>query len=97
MILWTVLTAVLFLTLLVALAWALVQIARALMGIRTSLEKIAMGVRAIEIETKPLTTAIPAVAENLTNIGGGLVAVDAHLASSASNLPGAARALGLLP
>ncbi len=96
MILWTVLTAVLFLILLGFLAWALSQILRALAGIRTSLEKIAMGVRAIEQETAPLTTEIPGVAANLTEIGDGLVVVSRHLDSTGRNLPAAARALGLL-
>ncbi len=96
MILWTVLTCALFLFLLLFLAWALKEILKALARIRTNLEKIAMGVRAIENETAPLATAIPGVAKSLTDIGGGLVAVSGHLQSTANNLPAAARALGLL-
>ena len=96
MILWTVLTSVLFLTLLGFLAWALSRILKALAGIRTSLEKIAMGVRAIESETAPLLTEIPGVASNLTQIGNGLVVVSQHLEATSGNLPAAAKALGLL-
>ncbi|MCA1580946.1 MAG: hypothetical protein LC796_06020 [Acidobacteria bacterium] len=97
MVLWTILTAALFLLLLVALAWALSMIFNALSGIRRSLEKIAWGVRAIEVETSPLPGGISGVAGGLTAIGGGLVAVQKHLTSTADNLPGAARALGLIP
>ncbi|HXI13419.1 MAG TPA: hypothetical protein VNM92_12375 [Thermoanaerobaculia bacterium] len=97
MILWTVLSCVLFLTLLAFLTWALNKILHALQAIRSSLEKIAMGVKAISVETTPLTSAIPGVAGNLTSIGEGLVIVEKHLTGSAASLPGAARALGLLP
>ena len=96
MILWTVLSAVLFLTLLAFLAWALYHIHIALDGIRRSLEKIAWGVRAIETETTPLVKEIPTTAGGLTAIGGGLVAVRDHLSGTAAGLPGAAKALGLL-
>jgi len=96
MVLWTILTGVLFLTLLGFLAWALAKIDKALSGIRRSLEKIAWGVRAIEVETSPLPGGIGGVAEGLTQIAGGLTAVKQHLASTANNLPGAARALGLI-
>jgi hypothetical protein len=97
MVLWTVLTAGLFLVLLAALAWALAMIHKALYGVRRSLEKIAWGVRAIEVETNPLPSGISGVAAGLTAIGDGLVAVQKHLNSTADNLPGAARALGLIP
>ena len=96
MILWTILTGALFLVLLAALTWALAMIFKALSGIRRSLEKIAWGVRAIEVETSPLPGGISGVAEGLTAIGAGLVAVQGHLTSTADNLPGAARALGLI-
>ena len=96
MILWTILTAVLVLTLLVVLTWALANVLRALQGIRTSLEKIAMGVKAISVETSPLPGEINGVAENLTRIGNGLSVVDSHLSASADSLPGAARNLGLI-
>ena len=97
MVLWTILTAGLFLVLLVALAWALVMIHKALSGVRRSLEKIAWGVRAIEVETAPLPGGISGVAAGLTAIGSGLVAVQQHLTSTADNLPAAARNLGLIP
>lgn len=97
MILWTILTAVLFLVLLVALAWALAQIRWALMNVRKSLEKITMGVRAIEVETSPLPGAIGGIAESLTATAGGLVVVRDHLGNTASNLAPAARNLGLIP
>jgi len=96
MVLWTILTAILFLVLLAALAWALAMIHKALYGIRRSLEKIAWGVRAIEVETAPLPGGISGVAGGLTSIGSGLTAVQQHLTSTADNLPGAARALGLI-
>lgn len=96
MILWTILTAVLFLTLLLFLAWALYKIHGALIGVRANLEKIAMGVRAIEIETGPLPGAIQTVAAGLTGVGGELSVVDQHLAATVEGLPAAARALGLI-
>lgn len=96
MVLWTILTAVLFLTLLGFLAWALAKIEKALAGIRASLEKIAWGVRAIETETNPLPGGIAGVAGGLTEIAAGLTVVRDHLGSTAENLPGAARALGLI-
>lgn len=94
--LWTILTAVLFLVFLGFLAWALAKIDSALSGIRRSLEKIAWGVRAIEVETSPLPDGISGVAGGLTQIGSGLSVVRDHLVSTADNLPGAARALGLI-
>ena len=97
MVLWTILTAILFLVLLGFLAWALQQIDEALRGISRSLEKIAWGVRAIEVETNPLPSGISGVATALTDIGGGLTVVRDHLGRTASNLPGAARTLGLIP
>jgi hypothetical protein len=97
MVLWTILTAVLFLVLLGFLAWALHKIDQALLGISHSLEKIAWGVRAIEVQTNPLPPGISGVAAALTDIGGGLTVVRDHLARTASNLPGAARTLGLIP
>jgi hypothetical protein len=96
MILWTCLTGVLFLTLLGFLTWALAQIHGALAGIRDSLEKIAMGVRAIEVETSPLPPSIAGIAQSLTAIAGGLRLVRDHLASSEAALPDVARRLGLL-
>ena len=97
MVLWTILTSVLFLTLLGFLAWALQKIDEALLGISRSLEKIAWGVRAIEVQTNPLPPGISGVASALTDIGGGLTVVRDHLGRTASNLPGAARTLGLIP
>ncbi len=96
MVLWTILTTALFLVLLGFLAWALAMIESALSGIRRSLEKIAWGVRAIEVETSPLPGGISGVAGGLTQIGSSLSVVRQHLASTADNLPGAARALGLI-
>lgn len=96
MILWTVLTAVLVLVLLIALTLSLVMIRYALLGVRKSLEKICMGVRAIEVETSPLPTAIGGIAESLTGIAGGLTVVRDHLGTTASNLVPAARNAGLL-
>jgi uncharacterized protein YoxC len=53
MLILTILTGMAFLVLLLVLGWALGKIAHALEGITGSLEKIAMGVRAIERETAP--------------------------------------------
>lgn len=97
MVLWTVLTALLFLVLLGFLAWALQKIDEALRGIGRSLQKIAWGVRAIEVETSPLPPGITGVAGALTDIAGGLAVVRDHLGRTASNLPGAAKTLGLIP
>jgi hypothetical protein len=96
MVLWTILTGALLLVLLGFLAWALAKIDSALRRIRRSLEKIAWGVRAIEVQTNPLPGGIAGVAEGLTQIGGGLSAVRGHLAATAGNLPAAARNLGLI-
>lgn len=96
MILWTILTALLAMTLLIALTWALIQIRFALLGIRKSLEKITMGVRAIEVETSPLPDQIGGVASTLTSTAGGLTVVRDHLGNVAGNLVPAAKNLGLL-
>lgn len=96
MITWTILTVLLAVVLLVALAAALLLIRQSLLGIRKSLEKIAMGVRAIEVETSPLPDAIGGIATSLTATAGGLVVVRDHLSNVASNLAPAARNLGLL-
>lgn len=97
MVVWTVLTAILFLVLLGFLAWALQKIDEALQGVGKSLQKIAWGVRAIEVETNPLPPGISGVAAALTDIAGGLTIVRDHLGRTTSNLPGAARTLGLIP
>lgn len=96
MILWTVLTIALAALLLIALSIALSRTLHHLTGTRNSLEKIAMGVRAIERETAP-------IGPTLTSIGSGVTAVTDELRSgadslgaAADSLPDAARTAGLI-
>ena len=83
MILLTTLTALLVLVFFVVLAYALVKISRALEsvgGTPTSfLAKLRLGLRAIEKETSHLTPQVTQVNAGLTQIAGGLGAVDQHL------------------
>lgn len=79
------------------LAVGLLNILKPLERVRRSMESIAMGVRAIEQETSPLTgyattllTALPAVADGATAIASGLTAIDRDLDAVAPLLkPGA--------
>lgn len=83
MVLLTVLTAVLVLVFFVVLAIALVHISRALESVggrpTSFLAKLRMGLRAIEKETSHLTPQVVKVNAGLTQIAGGLGAVDSHL------------------
>ena len=83
MVLLTVLTAVLVLVFFVVLAVALVRISRALESVggrpTSFLAKLRMGLRAIEKETSHLTPQVVKVNAGLTQIAGGLGAVDSHL------------------
>lgn len=86
MILLTFLTAILVLVFFVVLSVALVHISRALEsvgGTPTSfLAKLRLGLRAIEKETSHLTPQVLQVNAGLSQIAGGLVLVDQHLAGA---------------
>ena len=80
MILLTLLTAVLVLVFFVVLAVALVHISTALESIggtpTSFLAKLRLGLRAIEKETSHLTPQVLEINIGLSQIGGGLGAVD---------------------
>jgi len=79
----TILTAALVIVFFLVLAFALVMISsvlRSIGGTPTSyLAKLRLGLRAIEVETSHLTPQVLRVNEGLTQIAGGLEAVDQHL------------------
>lgn len=83
MILLTFLTALLVLVVLLVVAIALIKISgvlRSIGGTPTSyLAKLRLGLRAIEQETSHLTPQVVKLNEGLTQIAGGLEAVDGHL------------------
>ena len=83
MVLLTFLTALLVLVFFVVLAYALVKISQALESIggtpTSYLAKLRLGLRAIERETSHLAPNVVKVNAGLTQIAGGLVAVDQHL------------------
>ena len=76
----TILTALALWVLLIALAVGLFVILRRLQSIRTSLEKITFGVRAIEKETEMLG-GVEKLNGGLTALAGGLESVGAHFAN----------------
>src|SRR5215831_6292804 len=71
----TIMLGIAVLALLIVLAWALGQIARAIDGIVTNLQNIAMGVRAIERETEPLAGEVTKLNETFTALDGGFDSV----------------------
>ena len=83
MILQTTLTAALVLITLLVVAVGLIKISgvlRSIGGTPTSfLAKLRMGLRAIEQETSHLTPQVIKLNEGLTQIAGGLEAIDKHL------------------
>jgi len=86
----TLLSGVALITFLAVLLVFLNRIRNALAGINVSLSKIAMGVRAIEVETAILPAQIPVTATALTQITEGaetlasvLASADGHLAQLA--------------
>lgn len=89
----TILSVVAGWSLLGVLAVGLLAILRPLEGIRSYLEKITMGVRAIEQETMPLTTQVDALAGGLGAAGGTVGATARHLAAAARDLDAAVAAL----
>lgn len=75
----TIATGVALLLLLGVLAIALNKIADALRGIVDNLEKIAMGVRAIEKETGALIPGVARLNQTFTGIAGGFDSVEQSL------------------
>jgi len=91
----TILTALAGAVLLVALGIGLFQIAKALEGIACSMDKIAYGVRAIEVETSPLPECIEGINGSLAPVVGGFEAVGGSLTSADRHLGKIAGALGV--
>ena len=83
MLLLTILTAALVLVVLLVVAIALIKISGVLREIggtpMSYLAKLRLGLRAIEQETSHLTPNVVKLNEGLTQIAGGLEAVDGHL------------------
>lgn len=84
-----ILSALALLALLGVLIYGLLFILSGLQGIRLHLEKIAMGVRAIEHQVRPLGQRTQAVAGSLTrvaeaagNVAAGLAETDHRLAAA---------------
>ncbi|MEJ7848259.1 MAG: hypothetical protein WKF92_09245 [Pyrinomonadaceae bacterium] len=91
----TILTVVAAAVLLVALGIGLWQIALALEGIGSSLDKVAYGVRAINVETSPLPECIDGINGSLAPVVGGFEAVGESLTSADWHLGNIAGALGV--
>lgn len=91
----TILTILAAMVLLLALGWGLHSILKALESIGNSLGKIAMGVRAIEVETSPLPTCIDGINNSLAPVVGGFEAVGGSLTSADQNLGKVAGVLGI--
>ncbi len=89
----TVLSGLALWILLIALMMGLSRVLRALEGVRASLDKIAMGVRAIEKETAPLPGHIDGVNSSFGSLAGGLESVKDHLGSVDSTLDPVGKAL----
>ena len=79
--------------LLAVLGAGLLRILKPLESIRRSLERITMGVRAIEQETAPLGAHVDAVATSLTQTADTLGATARQLAAVDRDLDAAASAL----
>jgi hypothetical protein len=75
----TALTILAAVVLLIVLGWGLLRIALALEGIGQSLDKIAMGVRAIEVETSHLPSQIEGINSSLAPVVGGFQSVGSDL------------------
>ena len=91
----TILTVLAGAVLLVALGIGLWKIALALENIGSSLDKIAYGVRAIEVETSPLPECIDGINASLAPVVGGFEAVGGSLTSADKHLGNIAGALGI--
>ena len=92
----TILTAVAAAILLIALGIGLLKIAVALECIGISLDKIGWGVRAIEKETAPLPVCIDGINSSLAPVVGGFEAVGGSLTNADNNLGKVAKSLGLV-
>ena len=79
MLILTLLTGIALLILLIVLGWALAHIARALEGIVRNLEKVAMGVRAIEQETAPLVGEVTTLNDTFEGMAEGFGSVEGNL------------------
>jgi len=91
----TILTILAAAVLLIALGVGLWQIAMALEGISSSLDKIAYGVRAIETETSPLPGCIDGINGSLAPVVGGFEAVGTSLTNADMQLGNVAGVLGI--
>ncbi len=89
----TVISGVEGAVLLIALIWALRKFLAPLEGIGRSLDKIAMGVRAIEQEAAPLGPRIDRANNTLTELGGGLGVVAQRLTHADGTLDVAGKIL----
>ncbi len=89
----TILTGLEGAVLLIALIWALRKILSALEGIGKSLDRIAMGVRAIEQETAPLGPRVNRANQTLTDLGTGLGSVAERLSHADGTLEVAGKLL----
>jgi hypothetical protein len=81
----TILTALAGAVLLIALVVALYLVLRALQSVRTYIEKINFGVRAIEKETEMLGGLDP-LNNGLTALAGGMESVAAHFTNVDRNV-----------
>ncbi len=91
----TILTILAAAVLLIALGIGLWQIALALEGIGSSMDKISYGVRAIDTETKPLPECIDGINGSLAPVVGGFAAVGESLTSADKHLGNVAGVLGV--
>lgn len=82
----TLLTWVAAATLLIVLGWALAGIRNAFESTAKSLDKIAMGVRAIDTETSPLGDHLNRANGTLQALLPGLQTVQTHLGSADEKL-----------
>ena len=74
-----ILTGIALTTLLVVLGWALAQISRALASVTITLQKIAMGVRAIEQETSSLKPQVVTLNQSFGLLAGGFDSIEQSL------------------
>ena len=88
----TILTALAAAVLLLALVLSLFIILRTLQSVRSYIEKINFGVRAIEKETEMLR-GVDTLNGGLAALGGGLESVAAHFANTDRNVSVAGAAL----
>ncbi len=90
----TILTGTAGAALLIVLAFALAKILRVLESIGRSLDKIAMGVRAIETQTTPLPKYIESANGSLSSLYDGLGVAKTHLTGADQKLDTLTKILG---